>query len=72
MRNIPRPYAAGRQMAEALCETANILYLLDNRQQYLNGLIIRLLKEVDVVNAVVEEAREKFSKTENLRTKDLK
>lgn len=33
-----RPYKAGRQMAEALEEVGNILYLLDNRVQFLRGL----------------------------------
>lgn len=33
-----RPYKAGRQMASAICETANILYLLDNRRQYIEGI----------------------------------
>ena len=32
---LPRPYKAGVQLAKALGETANILYLLDNREQYL-------------------------------------
>lgn len=42
----PRPYRAGEQLAEALCETANILYLRDNRKQYLNGIMDRVESEL--------------------------
>lgn len=43
----PRPYRAGRQVAEALCETAHILYLRDNRKQYLEGIRDRVLEELE-------------------------
>lgn len=44
-----RPYKAGNQVAEGLCETANILYLLDNRWQYLCGIRDRIAKELEKV-----------------------
>ncbi len=40
-----RPYRAGLLMAEALCEVANILYLLDNRLEYLSGIEGRIKQE---------------------------
>lgn len=42
-----RPYKAGKQLAEALCETANILYLLDNREQYLRGVKDEIERELE-------------------------
>lgn len=42
-----RPYRAGKQIGKALAETANILYLLDNRGQYLSGVR-------DVIDAELE------------------
>ena len=44
-----RPYKAGKQLAEALCETAHILYLLDNREQYLRGIKDRIEQELKVL-----------------------
>ena len=44
-----RPYKAGEQLAEALCETAHILYLMDNRQEYLEGILDRIEREVEFV-----------------------
>ena len=44
--NNTRPYRAGKQLADALCETANILYLLDNREQYLRGIRDRIEQEL--------------------------
>lgn len=41
-----RPYRAGKQTASALCETAHILYLLDNRSQYLLGIKERIDEEL--------------------------
>ncbi len=38
LKGKPRPYKAGRQVGAALAETGNILYLLDNREQYLQGV----------------------------------
>ncbi|MBA7711955.1 hypothetical protein ES703_120923 [subsurface metagenome] len=49
MEKNTRPYKAGVQLAEALCETAHILYLLDNRQEYLEGLKDRIDKELELV-----------------------
>jgi len=46
MKPFPRPYIAGMNVAHALIETANILYLLDNKAQYLLGLKITLEKEI--------------------------
>ena len=45
-----RPHRAGHQVAEGLCETAHILYLHDNRLQYLQGLIDRLEEEIGEAN----------------------
>ena len=50
-----RPYRAGKQMGEALNETANILYLLDNRQEYLEGLKVT----IDAELIKVKEERKK-------------
>ena len=44
-----RPYKAGKQIAEALCETANILYLMDNREQYLSGIRDTIEAELEKV-----------------------
>lgn len=33
-----RPFRAGKQVGEALTETANILYPLGNRVEYLTGI----------------------------------
>ena len=44
-----RPYHAGYQVGEGLRETANILYLKDNRMEYLQGLVDKLSKELQEV-----------------------
>ncbi len=49
MKGTPRPYRAGRQVGAALAETANILYLLDNREQYLQGIADVALYELEKV-----------------------
>lgn len=38
LRGKPRPYQTGRMVGKSLRETANILYLLDNHEQYLEGI----------------------------------
>jgi len=43
-----RPYLAGRQLANALCEVAHILYLLDNKAQFLMGLKERIDEELEI------------------------
>jgi len=58
-----RPYKAGKQIAEALCETANILYLLDNREQYLQGIKDRIDGEVNLVQLVRWQSDENKKKT---------
>ena len=44
-----RPYRAGKQMGDALCEIGNILYLIDNRQEYLSGLKERIEQELSEI-----------------------
>ncbi len=44
-----KPNNIGKQMGYALCETANILYLLDNRQEYLEGIKEVVDSEIKVV-----------------------
>jgi len=50
MRGTPRPYQAGRRTGQALRETANILYLLDNHEQYLHGIKDEIDHALDIVN----------------------
>lgn len=49
LRGKPRPYKAGRQMGAALAEVGNILYLLDNREQYLQGVADVVAHELEKV-----------------------
>ena len=42
-----RPYRAGRLVADALCETAHILYLTDNRLLYLQGIKDSVVQELE-------------------------
>lgn len=44
-----RPYLAGRQLGESLCEVGNILYLMDNRVEFLVGLVERVDEELESV-----------------------
>lgn len=46
---LTRPYKAGNQVAKALAEIANCLYLLDNRLQYLSGIKNIIDIEIDIV-----------------------
>ena len=52
MVNQTRPYRAGKQLGEAIKETANILYLLDNREEYLQGMKDVIDKEVARVRRI--------------------
>jgi hypothetical protein len=49
LKGKPRPYRAGRQVGAAMVETAHILYLLDNRQQYLEGIKDAIDHALDLV-----------------------
>ncbi len=57
----PRPYKAGAKLGNAICETSNILYLLDNKVQYLQGLIkplqLELEKTLGEINAKKNKER---------------
>ena len=50
--NKARPYRAGKQLGEAIKETGNILYLMDNREQYLQGVKDVIDKEVRHVRKI--------------------
>lgn len=52
-----RPYKVGRQVGEALCETASILYLLDNREQFLTGIKAVIDREIDEVKLLRESKK---------------
>ena len=53
LKGKPRPYKTGRLVGKGLAETSHILYLLDNRQQYLEGL----KDEVDFALEMVKHER---------------
>ena len=57
-----RPYKAGRQLGDALSETGNILYLLDNREQYLFGLKERLDEELQKVRLFRSQRQQRRNK----------
>ena len=52
LRERPRPYRAGHRVALSLAETANILYLLDNREQFLQGIKDVIVREVKKVQRI--------------------
>jgi len=57
-----RPYKAGRQLGDALSETGNILYLLDNREEYLLGLKERLDEELLKVGSFRSQKQQRRDK----------
>lgn len=46
-----RVYKAGNKIGNDLAETANLLYLLDNRLEYLSGIADAI--NIEVVNAQI-------------------
>jgi hypothetical protein len=60
-----RPFNAGFKTADALCETANCLYLLDNRLQYLSGIKQRIDTEIDIVRNVINIKKSKDQDKKN-------
>lgn len=42
----PRPYKAGYDLASSLTEVGHILYLMDNRKQFLQGIKDRMDEEL--------------------------
>lgn len=50
-----RPYRAGKLIAEGLIETAPILYLLDNRAQYLYGIKLAIEEELVSVGLLITD-----------------
>jgi len=50
----PRPYQAGTKLADALCEVGNLLYFLDNREQFLQGLNSRIEAELIKVHTQLQ------------------
>jgi len=51
MKQSQRPYKAGWSLADSLCEVGHILYLLDNRHQFLQGLYDRIGEELESLPA---------------------
>jgi len=50
----PRPYLAGTKLADALCEVGNLLYFLDDREQFLQGLNSGIEAELIKVHAELQ------------------
>ena len=50
-----RPYRAGRELGNGLCEVGNILYLKDNREQFLLGVKERLDSELEEMEGLSQE-----------------
>ena len=57
LRDKPRPYQAGRMVGKSLRETANILYLLDNHEQYLEGIQDEIDHALEIVRHQIQQKR---------------
>jgi hypothetical protein len=55
LKGKPRPYKTGRMMGKSLRETANILYLLDNHEQYLEGIKDEVDHALEIVRNQIKQ-----------------
>ena len=54
-----KPYGIGCQVARALLATSDILYLLDNKEEYLTGIVEVLTPEIARVQKQIEEKQKR-------------